>query len=52
MNPHPLVVSCLFDGHDLDKPSPQPASARYDEQQEYETAKLDRYSRQCVTMGS
>jgi hypothetical protein len=42
MNPHPLVVSRLFDEHDLDMPSPPLASARYDEQQEYETAKLDR----------
>jgi hypothetical protein len=25
MNPHPLVVSRLFDEHDLDKPSPPPA---------------------------
>jgi hypothetical protein len=42
MNPHPLVVSRLFDARDLDKPTPPPASARYDEPHEYEAAKLDR----------
>jgi hypothetical protein len=28
MNPHPLVVSRLFDEHDLDEPTRPPASAR------------------------